>query len=345
MSETDRPAPTRLHQLLQGFAGRRVLVLGDMVADEYIVGRPVGLSREAPLPVLEWVDRYIVPGGATNVARNVRSLGGEVAVAGVIGHDEPGQVLRRRLVDEGIGVAGLVEEEGRPTSTKTRVIGGSQQVVSQQIARIDRVVRAEIGDAAKAHIIAYLQRELPHIDALIVSDYENGVINGDIIAAALPLAAQHDRVITVDAHGDLLRFKGITVATPNQDEAAATVRMALQTDDDVCRAGHMLVCGMQAHGVLITRGSEGMTLVEAGGACHHVPASPLSEVRDATGAGDTVAAAVTLALAAGASLLEAAHLSTLAAGIVVRRVGAATTTPAELATEIGRASADERHAP
>src|ERR671922_252136 len=178
MSEVDRPAPTRLHQLLQGFAGRRVLVLGDMVADEYIVGR--------------------------------------------------------RLVDEGIGVAGLVEEEGRPTSTKTRVIGGSQQVVSQQIARIDRVVRAEIGDAAKGHIIAYLQRELPRVDALIVSDYENGVINGDIIAAALPLAAQHDRVITVDAHGDLLRFKGITVATPNQDEAAATVRMILQTDDDVC---------------------------------------------------------------------------------------------------------------
>ena len=213
-------------------------------------------------------------------------------------------------------------------------------MVSQQIARIDRVVQTEIGDAAKAHIIAYLQRELPRVDALILSDYENGVINADIIAAALPLAAEHDRVITVDAHGDLLRFKRITVATPNQDEAAATLQMTLRTDDDVCRAGYALVCGMQAHGVLITRGSEGMTLVQAGGACHHVPASPLSEVRDATGAGDTVAAAVTLALTAGASLPEAAQLSTLAAGIVVRRVGAATTTPAELAAEIGRASAD-----
>src|SRR5919108_3330520 len=104
MSEVDRAAPTRLHQLLQGFAGRRVLVLGDMVADEYIVGRPVGLSREAPLPVLEWVDRYIVPGGATNVARNVRSLDGEVAVAGGVGHDEPGQGLRRGLLGEGLGV-------------------------------------------------------------------------------------------------------------------------------------------------------------------------------------------------------------------------------------------------
>jgi rfaE bifunctional protein kinase chain/domain len=338
MSDTDRPPPERLRELLDRFAGRRVLVLGDMVADEYIVGRPVRLSREAPLPVLEWVDRYVVPGGATNLARNVRSLGGEVAVAGVIGRDEPGQALRRRLVAEGISMDGLVEEEGRPTSTKTRVIGGSPQVVSQQIARIDRVVHTEIGGAAKACIVAYLQRELPRVDALIVSDYENGVINGDIIAAALPLAAERGLVTTVDAHGDLLRFRGITIATPNQDEAASTLGAVLTSDDDVCRGGHQLVRGMQARGVLITRGSEGMTLVEADGICHHLPASSLSEVRDATGAGDTVSAVVTLALTAGASLLEAAHLANLAAGIVVRRQGAATTTPEQLAAEITQRS-------
>lgn len=335
MVDGERPPPQRLRALVQAFEGRRVLVLGDMVADEYIVGRPVRLSREAPLPVLEWVDRYIVPGGATNLARNVRSLGGEVAVAGVIGRDEPGQALRKRLIDEGIGVEGLVEEEGRPTSTKTRVVGGSPQVVSQQIARIDRVVQSEIDDTAKARIIAYLLRELPHAAALIISDYENGVINGDIIDAVLPVAEQHGLVTTVDAHGDLYRFKGITLATPNQDEAAATLQTALHGDDDVCRGGHELVRGMQASAVLITRGSEGMTLVQADGACHHLPASSLSEVRDATGAGDTVSAAVTLALAAGASLLEAAHLGNLAAGIVVRRQGAATASPAQLSAEIG----------
>jgi rfaE bifunctional protein kinase chain/domain len=330
----DHELQRRLRDLLSGFAGRRVLVLGDMVADEYIVGRPTRLSREAPIPVLEYVDRYVVPGGATNLARNVRSLGGEVAVAGVIGRDEPGQSLRRRLVDEGIGMGGLVEEEGRPTSTKTRVVGGSPQVVSQQIARIDRVVQTEIGAAAKEHIEAFLQREAPRAHALIISDYENGVINADIIAAAIPLAAQHGLVITVDAHGDLFRFKGITVATPNQDEASATLQTALSTDDDMCRGGMELVRGMQAQGVLITRGSEGMTLVEADGCCHHLPASPLREVRDATGAGDTVSAAVTLALAAGSSLPEAAHLGNLAAGIVVRRLGAATTTPEQLTAEI-----------
>ncbi len=311
-----------------------MLVLGDMVADEYIIGRPVRLSREAPLPVLEYVDRYIVPGGATNLARNVRALGGEVAVAGVIGRDEPGQALRKRLIDEGIGVDGLAEEAGRPTSTKTRVVGGSPQVVSQQIARIDRVVQTEIGDEAKEHIVAYLQRELAQVDALIVSDYENGVINADIIAAALPLAEERGLVITVDAHGDLQRFKGITIATPNQDEAAASLGTTLRDDDDVCHGGLRLVREMQARAVLITRGSEGMTLVEADGDCHHLPASSLSEVRDATGAGDTVSGTVTLALTAGATMLEAAHLGNLAAGIVVRRQGAATTTPAQLGAEI-----------
>jgi len=330
------PAQRRLRELVALFTGRRVLVLGDMVADEYIIGQPVRLSREAPIPVLEWTDRYIVPGGATNLARNARALGGEVAVAGVIGRDEPGGALRERLIAEGIGIAGLVEEPGRPTSTKTRVVGGSSQVVSQQIARIDRVVSTEIDDEAKRHIIAYLRRELPACDALIVSDYENGVINRDIIDAALPLAHDHDVPITVDAHGDLWRFQHITIATPNQDEAAATLGRPLHGDDDVCRGGGELVRAMRARGVLITRGSEGMTLVEADGACRHLPASQLSEVRDATGAGDTVSATVTLALTGGATLIEAAHLGNLAAGIVVRRLGAATTTQEQLAAEIGR---------
>lgn len=334
MNASGVPSGDRLRRLARDFAGRRVLVLGDMLADEYIVGRPLRLSREAPLPVLEWTDRYIIPGGATNLARNVRALGGECAVTGVIGADEPGRTLTGLLVAEGIGVAGLAEEAGRPTATATRVIGGSPQVVSQQIARIDRVVRAEIGVAAKTEIVAYLERELPHFDALVISDYEHGVINGEIIAAALPLARAHDLVITVDAHGDLRRFRGITVATPNQDEAAATLGRPLNGDDDACRGGQELARAMGARGALITRGSEGMTLAEREGACHHLPVSTLSEVRDATGAGDTVSAVVTLALAAGGSLLEAAHLGNLAAGVVVRRLGAATVTPEELATEI-----------
>lgn len=329
-----RPHPTRLRAILDGFAGRRAIVLGDMVADEYIVGRPVRLSREAPIPVLEWLDRYIVPGGATNLARNLRALGAEVAVAGVIGRDEPGQTLRRQLLEEGIGVEALVEEEGRPTSTLTRVIGGSAQVVSQQIARIDRKVRTEIGPAAKEQIATFLRQALPHANALLVSDYENGVINSELIATALPLAADCGLVTTVDAHGELWRFKGITIATPNQDEASNELGRRLRDGDDICRGCHELLDRMDARNVLITRGSEGMTLAERDGGCHHLPVSQLSEVRDATGAGDTVAATVTLALVAEATPLEAAHLGNIAAGIVVRRLGAATTDRAELAAEI-----------
>lgn len=329
-----QPSPGRLRGLLAGLAGRRVLVLGDLVADEYIVGRPTRLSREAPIPVLEYVDRYIVPGGATNVARNARALGGTVAVAGVIGRDAAGTALCARLTADGIAVDGVVEDAERPTSTKTRVIGGSPQVVSQQIARIDRVVHTLISAADTARIVAYLQRAIPQVDALLISDYEHGVITPAIIDAALPLAAQQSLIVTVDAHGGLFRFKGITVATPNQDEVAAALGTPLQTDEEVYRGGQALVRGMAARGAIITRGSEGMTVVEADGAWHHLAASTLHEVRDATGAGDTVSATVTLALAAGATLLEAAYLGNLAAGLVVQRLGAATTSVTELEAEV-----------
>src|SRR5258708_36499939 len=135
-----------------------------MVADEYIIGRPVRLSREAPVPVLEWQDRYIIPGGAANLARNLRSMGGEVEVAGVIGQDEPGETLRRHLANEGIGIDGLVVEANRPTSTKTRVIGGSPQLVSQQIARIDRVVRTDIQASMKSYLADYIRRTILNVD-------------------------------------------------------------------------------------------------------------------------------------------------------------------------------------
>ncbi len=328
----------RLRGTLTGFGARHVLALGDMVADEYILGRPVRLSREAPLPVLEWVDRYVIPGGAANVARNARALGASVAVAGVIGDDEPGRELRRRLIADGIDVAGLVEEADRPTSTKTRVIGGSSQVVSQQMARIDRVIRADVVPRTRDGIAEYLERALPGLDGLIISDYENGVISEAIVATAIPLARRHGLIIAVDAHGDLGRFRGITVATPNQEEAASTLGRDLRGDDDVARAGRDLLTLMDARGVVITRGSDGMTVVEADGACQHLPAASPAEVRDVTGAGDTVAATVLLALTSGASLLDAAYLGNLAAGLVIRRLGAATVTADELKSAIDRAS-------
>lgn len=337
MNEQARPPMAELRAILGRMADRRVLVLGDMLADEYIIGRPTRLSREAPIPVLEWVDRYIVPGGATNLARNCRALGATVAVCGVIGDDEPGRALAARLTEEGIATDGLTIEAGRPTATATRVIGGGTQIISQQIARIDRVVRTPIAPETRVRISAHLERTLAGYDALVVSDYEHGVIAPAIIAAALPRARQHGLTITVDAHGDLDRFVGITVATPNQGEAAASLGRSLRTDEDVCAAGWELARRMDARGVLITRGSEGMTLAERDGACQHLPATARGEVRDATGAGDTVSAVVTLALAAGGSPLVAATLGNLAAGIVVRYLGAATITREALGAAIATA--------
>ncbi len=340
MEQLVPPDRATLFAAAEAFAAQRVLVLGDMLADEYIIGRPSRLSREAPIPVLEWVDRYIVPGGATNLARNCRALGATVAVCGTIGVDDPGQALTARLLAEGIDTTGLIVEPGRPTATATRVIGGGAQIVSQQIARIDRIVREPIAETTQAQLIAFLEQQLASYDALVISDYEHGVIAPAVIAAALQLAQQAQLTITVDAHGDLGRFVGITIATPNQDEAAASLGRPLYTADEVRAAGQDLAMQMAADAVLITRGSEGMTLVERTGATLSLPAAALSEVRDATGAGDTVSAVVTLALAAQSSATTAAHLANLAAGIVVRRLGAVVVPPDELAAAITQYTAN-----
>lgn len=320
----------RLLDLVRMFAGRRVLIVGDMVADEYIVGTPLRVSREAPVLILSQRDHYTVPGGATNPGANARTLGAEVFLAGVIGDDRAGEQLRARLHAYGIHMEGLVCEPGRPTSTKTRILAGDTQLVQQQIVRIDLIDGSELSEACKQRIITYLQRTIPTVDALILSDYETGVINPEIIAAALPLACEHHKIVTVDSHGDLVRFQGVTALTPNQPEAEGTLGYPLKGRHTLEQAGEELLAKTNTQGVLITRGAEGMSLFERGRAPLHLPASNLTEVSDPTGAGDTVAATFTLALTAGASMAEAAKLANIAAGLVVRRIGCATTTPAEL---------------
>ena len=178
----------RLLALVNQFAGKRVLVLGDMVADEYIYGAPLRISREAPVLVLRWRDSSIAPGGALNPAVNARTLGAEVYLAGVIGDDRPGRRLRARLAELGVSMDGLIGEPGRPTSTKTRVLAGDTQLRQQQIVRIDRIDTSELEAETHQRILAYLAETIPEVDALIISDYENGVINPQVLEEALPLA-------------------------------------------------------------------------------------------------------------------------------------------------------------
>ena len=326
-----------LHSLISSFANKRVLVIGDMVADEYLIGKPKSISREAPVLILELNEERTIPGGAANVAVNFRTLGAEVFLAGVVGDDVPGQRLRRAIADLKMHQEGLVTDAHRPTSTKTRILAGSPQIVQQHIVRIDRVDTSEIEQPGKAYICDYIQHILPSVDAIVLSDYENGVISPDIIATCIPMASELHKVVVVDSHGSLFRFQGVTALTPNQPEAELTLGRVITSQADLEEAGQQLLDGSHAKSVLITRGGEGMSLFEIDKPPLHLPVHQLDhgiEVVDTNGAGDTVAATFTLALTAGAGFAQSAFLANAAAALVVRRLGCASNTPEELMSTI-----------
>jgi D-glycero-beta-D-manno-heptose-7-phosphate kinase len=332
-ASTPETTPARLHSLINSFKGKRILVIGDMVADQYLIGRPTRISREAPVLILELDEERTIPGGASNVAVNANSLGAEVFLTGVVGDDLPGQQLRKAIDDLHMHQEGLCIDVTRPTSTKTRIMAGSPQIVQQHIVRIDRVDTSELVDACKRQVLDYIEHMLPSIDAIVLSDYENGVISPDIIEACIPAARALNKVIVVDSHGSLFRFQGVTALTPNQPEAELTLGMTITNQAELNEAGQRLLSGSNAHSVLITRGSEGMSLFEEGKPPLHLPIHTLpftSEIVDTNGAGDTVAATFTLALTAGARMAEAAYLANAAAALVVRRLGCASNTPEEL---------------
>ncbi|MDQ6644922.1 MAG: bifunctional ADP-heptose synthase [Chloroflexota bacterium] len=327
----------RLRALIDSFSGKRLLVIGDMVADEYLIGNPTRIARNAPILILELSEERIIPGGATNVAVNARTLSADVFLAGVVGDDVPGKRLRRAISGLGMHQEGLITDPARPTSTKTRILAGSSQIVQQHIVRIDRVDTSEVGEPSKGRILDYIRQVLPSIDAVIMSDYENGMISPDIINVCIPMARALHKIVVVDSHGSLARFQGVTALTPNQPEAELSLGMTIRSTAELDEAGHRLLAGSHAHGVLITRGAEGMSLFEAGKAPLHLPVHRLdhaSEIVDTNGAGDTVAATFTLALTTGASMAEAAYIANAAAALVVRRLGCASNTPEELMSAI-----------
>lgn len=327
-------ARERVQELISGFAGKRVLVIGDMVADEYLIGDPRRISREAPVLILDLNEERTVPGGAANVAVNARTLGAEILLTGVVGDDLPGRRLRQAIDALSMYQDGLITDVKRPTLTKTRIIAGNSQVVHQHIVRVDRVDTSDVGEPGRSQIIEYIQRTLPTADAVMISDYESGMISPAIIECCLPLARRLNKTIIVDSHEKLFRFQGVTALTPNQPEAERTTGIKIMDEDTLNEAGQRLLAGSNAQSVLLTRGSEGMSLFVAGEEPLHLPVHVLnhhtSKVADPNGAGDTVAATFTLALTAGASFAEAAYIANAAAALVVRRLGCASNTPQEL---------------
>ncbi len=303
--------------------GRRVLVLGDVMLDEFLWGRVSRISPEAPVPVVQVTGQSFHLGGAGNVAANLRSLGGGAVLAGVVGRDAAGQRVREALAAAGVGSRLVEVGQGRPTTVKTRIVAHGQQVV-----RADREEGADVPAVAEAALVEWLRRELPSCGALVISDYQKGVVTASLLERILPLARRRRVSVLVDPKVHHFRlYRGATVVTPNQLEAEQATGLRLPQALEA--AGRRILSMLACRAVLLTRGEQGMSLFERGQAPLHVPTAA-REVFDVTGAGDTVIATMALALAAGGTVAEAAVLANYAAGVVVGKVGTAQASPDEV---------------
>lgn len=319
-----------LDSVLTGMQGKKILVIGDMVADIYLDGRISRISREAPVLVLEKAGEKIVAGGAANVVNNIATLGGEVFAVGLLGDDRSAHGLRKILAANGAHVEGLISDPERPTISKTRIIAGGRATVSQQIVRVDAESKEPMGLTFEAKLRQYIESVLPEIEGVVLSDYGSGTITEGLQELLISYCHEHDLPSIVDSRYDIRRFHGIGYVKQNDAELAAAVGRKLHSTEEICEAGEELRRELDADGVLVTRGELGMTLLERDGSIHNIPVSDKSEVFDVSGAGDTCVAAVILALAAGAAPADAARLSNIASGIAVRKLGTSTVSAAEL---------------
>ncbi|HEY9814328.1 MAG TPA: PfkB family carbohydrate kinase, partial [Candidatus Obscuribacterales bacterium] len=309
-------ASDRLFSLLDRFQQVRALVVGDLTVDEFVTGQVERLSREAPVLILRHESTRQVPGGGANAVYNLAALGGQVKAVGLVGNDSQGQALRQIFEAAQIDTTGILVDGDRPTVTKTRISGHARQSVTQQIVRVDRKSDA-LPPADLQHQLAdYIRQQLDQVDVVVCSDYGDGTLTTPVIQAAL----QHPLSV-VDTQVDLHRYPGATIFTPNLPEAEQAAGYAIATPESLQQAGQDLLTVTQAQYMLITRGEEGMSLFSPHSAEQSIPAFNRTDVFDVTGAGDTVAAALALALALGATPWEGALLGNLAASIVVRQFG------------------------
>ncbi len=330
LAASDLPA-SRFSDLVARLAGIRVLVLGDLFLDEYLEGRAERLSREAPVPVVELLRRTTLPGGAANPARNIVALGGQAIAAGLVGDDEAGRLLVAQLRESGVDTAGVVADEGRSTTTKTRVVAYRDALrFPQHLARIDRMDRRPPAQEPLARLVDRLEVLAPQAQAILVSDYRSGTLTADLVAALTGIARGAGLLTTADAQGNLAQYAGFGLVKCNRAEAEAEVGSRLSSDADYERALARLIPELDVAAFAITRGPEGMSVQARGEPIAHLLAANRSEVFDVTGAGDTVIAVLTMGLAAGLSLRMSAHLANVAAGVVVRRLGNQVVTPQEL---------------
>lgn len=334
-----------LKKAIQAFRKANILVVGDLILDEYIWGDVERISPEAPVPVVWAKRREFIPGGAANVASNLRSLGARVTLSGVVGSDDDRGKLLRKLAERSIDTSAVVTEKGRKTTVKSRLFARNQQLVRIDWEHIDPVSLR-----TQERLLDYFEKNLRKFDAVIIEDYGKGVFNRPLLSGVIGLAGRKGKIVTVDPKEDNFEsYRGVTCITPNRKEAQNAIRYLKMKDEsnsfriyhdkllshaDIRQAGYAILKHLELESLLITLGEEGMWLFERS-SDEHIP-TVAQEVFDVSGAGDTAIASFTLALAAGASKAEAAKIANFASGIVVGKVGTATTTPEEIIERMGR---------
>ena len=319
----------RIDKIISKFKDVKILIVGDIILDEFVWGDTSRISPEAPVPVVLVERESLMPGGAANVASNICALGAKAYLVGAVGRDEHGRRLEKILKEKGVDLEGVISDAQRPTTLKTRVVARHQQVI-----RIDREKISPLSESINKEIIDYVREKIKEVDGVIIEDYGKGVITPRLLKEIVPLAKRHNKIITVDPKEEHISYyKGATAITPNRKEAEAMGGIKAKDDESLNRLGRALLRRLKLKAAVITLGEHGMRVFERGGKITHIP-TVAQEVFDVSGAGDTVIAAFTVSLGAGAKMIEAAHISNFAGGIVVGKVGVATTSQAELKSRI-----------
>ena len=320
---------TKLKTIVSNFTDKKILVIGDLILDEFIWGKVSRISPEAPVPVVWAKNESFMPGGASNVANNINSMGGKAYMVGVVGNDEKAAILKGELEHRGVNVEGIFGDPQRPTILKTRVIAHQQQVV-----RIDREKVDPVRDSLIRKLTGYIEDVIGEMDGVIVEDYGKGLITAKLLDRIIPLAKRKRKIIAVDPKVEHFSYyKGVTLLTPNDAEASRAVGFEIKDKVSLKKAGAELLKKLKLKVLLITLGEEGMVVFEEGKPAKKIP-TIAQEVFVVSGAGDTVVSSYTLSLISGASPFQAAHVANCAAGIVVGKVGIAVVTQDEVIQKI-----------
>lgn len=305
------------------------MVIGDMVADEYILGMTSRISREAPVIVLKYDSHSVLPGCAANAVNNIHSLGGKVFPVGVVGNDNMGKGLINFFKKNGIDTRWIIQDKERLTPTKTRILAGGHNTAKQQVIRIDRENNKTISKKTEKRLLKIFLQISELVDAILISDYGLGTISGDILNSINRLAKRGEKIITVDSRFDIFKYCYVTAATPNTEEVEWALNTTLN-GNNIKEYGMKILKQIKSNGILVTKGKEGMTLIEKDGNITDIDIYGTDQVADVTGAGDTVISTFTLALSAKASMKEAARLANYAGGIVVMKSGTAAVSQEEI---------------